>query len=270
MPFYRFESLEEKNLTPHLSSGRGPIIEGQYIYFCKVSKKPGTGSVLHYHPNELIAFCLEGKMNALAGKDRRIVVPGTFIHLPPYARHQIGATEDGPMNYLYIKDQTWTVVGVAEDESVPDHAPTIEEVEEKLKQGKWPGSEKKPEKSAAKIEGLGRCYYPVLDSLDAPSFSASLNYRVEGERMAFAFRELPSGYQASQSQNEHEEFSYLLSGNLEAQIDKDRAAVNPGGILHVPKGSSCKFKVDGRSSARLISVWSKPALEAAIAQGGKG
>ena len=270
MPFYRFESLEQKNLTPHLSSARGPILEGQYIYFCKVSKKPGTGSVLHYHPNELIAFCLEGKMNALAGMDRRIVPPGTFIHLPPYARHQIGATEDGPMSYLYIKDQTWTVVGVAEDESVPDHAPTIEEVEEKLKQGKWPGSEKQPEKSAAKIEGLGRCYYPVLDSLDAPSFSAGLNYRVEGERMSFAFRELPPGSQVSQPQNEHEEFSYLLSGNLEAQIGKDRAAVSPGGILHVAKGSSCTFKVDGRSSARLISVWSKSALEAMMAKGGKG
>ena len=88
--------------------------------------------------------------------------------------------------------------------------------------------------------------------------------------MAFAFREIPPGYQESNPKSEHEEFSYLLSGNLEAQIDKDRAAVSPGGILHVPKGSSCTVKVDGRSCARLISVCSKPTLEAAISKGGKG
>jgi len=88
--------------------------------------------------------------------------------------------------------------------------------------------------------------------------------------MSFAFREIPLGYQESNPKSEHEEFSYLLSGNLEAQIDKDRSALSPGGILHVPKGSSCTFKVDGRSSARLISVWSKPSLEATISKGGKG
>jgi hypothetical protein len=34
------------------------------------------------------------------------------------------ATEDGNLQYLYIKDKTWTVVGLAEDEAVPDKAPS--------------------------------------------------------------------------------------------------------------------------------------------------
>ena len=73
MPFYRFEDLGEKKLTPHLSSARGPIIEGEYFYFCMVSKDPGTGSDLPYHPNELMIFPVAGKIHALVGKDRRIV-----------------------------------------------------------------------------------------------------------------------------------------------------------------------------------------------------
>ena len=73
MPFFRFEDFESHRLTPHLSSAEGPIIEGRYIYFCKVRKKAGTGSELHYHPNELLIFPLEGRVNALVGRARRIV-----------------------------------------------------------------------------------------------------------------------------------------------------------------------------------------------------
>ena len=32
-----------------------------------------------------------------------------------YARHSMKATEDGDCSYLYIKDKTWTVVGLAEE-----------------------------------------------------------------------------------------------------------------------------------------------------------
>ena len=56
MAFHRFENLEMNFLTPHLSSARGPVIEGKYMYFCLVHKTAGTGSELHYHPNELLIF----------------------------------------------------------------------------------------------------------------------------------------------------------------------------------------------------------------------
>jgi hypothetical protein len=38
------------------------------------------------------------------------------------------ATEDGDCSYLYMKDKTWTVVGLAEDEAVPGKAMTVSEV----------------------------------------------------------------------------------------------------------------------------------------------
>jgi hypothetical protein len=43
MPFHRFEALESRALTPDLSTGRGPVIEGDYIHFCLVQKAAGTG-----------------------------------------------------------------------------------------------------------------------------------------------------------------------------------------------------------------------------------
>ncbi|OHE32863.1 MAG: hypothetical protein A3J94_09280, partial [Syntrophus sp. RIFOXYC2_FULL_54_9] len=117
MPFYRFDEIEGRYLTPRLSTAHGPIIEGKTIYFCLNCKKPGEGSVIHYHPNELFIFPTVGKVNSLVGTDRRIVSPGTFIHVPPSGRHQMTATEDGPLNYLYIKDKTWTIVGLSIEEA---------------------------------------------------------------------------------------------------------------------------------------------------------
>ena len=125
MPFHRFEEYESVLLTPHLSTAEAPIIEGKYLYYCLNQKRGGTGSELHYHSNELLIFPVLGKINAVVGKDRRVVKPGTFVLVPPNARHSMKATEDDPLAYLYIKDQTWTVVGVAEDEALPDKAPTM-------------------------------------------------------------------------------------------------------------------------------------------------
>ena len=127
MPFHRFEEYESVLLTPHLSTAEAPIIEGKYLYYCLNQKPAGTGSELHYHPNELLIFPVSGKINAVVAKDRRVVNPGTFILVPPNVRHSMKATEDGAVAYLYIKDQTWTVVGVAEDEALPDKALTIDD-----------------------------------------------------------------------------------------------------------------------------------------------
>ena len=32
MPFHRFEDFESNFLTPHLSTGKAPVIEGKYMY----------------------------------------------------------------------------------------------------------------------------------------------------------------------------------------------------------------------------------------------
>ena len=112
MSFYRFEDFERNYLTPNLSSGEGPVIEGQYMYFCNVFKEPGTGSELHYHPNELLIFPFYGKLNAIVGKDRRVVTPGTFVHAPAFARHSIRRRKKArsAIFMLKIKPGLWLVL----------------------------------------------------------------------------------------------------------------------------------------------------------------
>lgn len=260
MPFHRFENIESQYLTPHLSTGKAPVIDGQYMYFCLLHKNAGTGSELHYHPNELLIFPLRGKINAIVGKDRRIVNPGTFVHAPAYARHSMRATEDGDCQYLYIKDKTWTVVGLAENEAVPEKAMTVEEVNRRYQVGER-GKHKVAEgKSQAIVEGIDVCFYPIIESLDAPRRSSRHVNWIEGERLAFGFFEVPGGYDEPGMEARREMFVYILGGKLLANVGSESKAVAEGDIVHIARGANYRLQVKS-PFARYVLVCSTPYLE---------
>ncbi len=263
MPFHRFEDFASNFLTPHLSTGKAPVIEGRYMYFCLLHKNAGTGSELHYHPNELLIFPVRGKINAIVGKDRRIVSPGTFVHAPAYARHSMKATEDGDCQYLYIKDKTWTVVGLAEDEAVPGRAMTVDEVNRKYRVGDRDKHQKAEGKSQAIVDGLNTCYYPIVEALDAPRASARRVNWIEGERLAFGFFEVPSGQTEPQLKADHEMFVYVLTGELDAQSGTENKRIKDGDIVYVPRGETYRLQVSS-PFARYALVCSTPYLEQRI------
>ena len=260
MSFHRFEDIESQYLTPHLSTGKAPLIDGRYMYFCLLHKNAGTGSELHYHPNELLIFPLRGKINAIVGKDRRIVSPGTFVHAPAYARHSMRATEEGHCQYLYIKDRTWTVVGLAENEAVPDKAMTLEEVNRRYKLGDRDRHSGAQGKSQAIVEGLDVCFYPIIESLDAPRRSARHVDWIEGERLGFGFFEVPGGYDEPQATAQHEMFIYVLGGRLQARTGNQTKTVGTGDIVYVTRGSDYRLQVES-PFARYVLVCSTPWLE---------
>ena len=263
MPFYRFENIEGQYLTPHLSTGKAPVIDGRYMYFCLLHKNAGTGSELHYHPNELLIFPLRGKINAIVGKDRRIVPPGTFVHAPAYARHSMRATEDGHCQYLYIKDKTWTVVGLGENEAVPEKAMTVEEVNRRYKVGERDKHKGAEGNSQAIVEGLDVCYYPIVEALDAPRRSARLVSWIEGERLAFGYFEVPGGHDEPPEHARHEMFVYVLDGKLLAGAEDETRAIGEGDIVHIARGSAYRLQVQS-PFARYVIVRSTPYLEARI------
>lgn len=266
MPFHRFEEFKSHRFNPHLSTAEGPVIEGEFMYFRMVTKRAGTGSELHYHPNELMAFPLEGKINCLVGRDRRIVPPGTFVHIPPYARHGFKACEDGDLRYLYIKDRTWTLIGAAADEALPGKALSAPEVAKAVNAGRYPGEQKDAEKSRAILDGLGNCYYPMIDALDAPPASGHCERWVEGTNIAFGFVESPCGYVFEAPRALHEMFLYLLSGALDASVGGEKRRAEHGDVIRVPKGGAFQFEVG--DAARYAIVRSTPRLEREITEKG--
>ncbi|MBE88985.1 MAG: hypothetical protein CMM76_06020 [Rhodospirillaceae bacterium] len=259
MPFHRFEEYENVLLTPHLSTAEAPIIEGKYLYYCLNQKRAGTGSELHYHPNELLIFPVLGKINAVVGKDRRVVDQGTFVLVPPNARHSMKATEDGPLAYLYVKDQTWGVVGVAEDEALPDEAPTMEYSQSIVDTGEH--KKKKEGDSQAIVDGIPNCYYPLLEALDAPYRAGTSISWIEGARSAFGLYELPNGHEESQEASKNEQFYYVLEGSMDFSVGNDSKQVTTGDIIEIPKGAPYKFTSTKEEPVRFAAVRSNAHLE---------
>jgi quercetin dioxygenase-like cupin family protein len=268
MPFHRFEGMESHHFNPHLSSTRGPVLEGEYMYFRRVTKKAGSGAKMHYHPNELMAFLLEGTVKACVGSERRMVAPGTLIHMPPYAQHELFASEERDLHYLYMKDRTWSLIGAAADEALPDAPLSANEVRKRIADGEYPGQEKAPEKSQAITDGLGSCYYPMIETLDAPRASAHFERWVEGTHIAFGFVESPEGHAVSVASAPNEMFVYVLSGALAARAGAETREMTVGDVMHVPRGSAYGWTVAGDDGVRFAAVRSLPRLEAAIQENG--
>ena len=238
MSYYRFENMEQLRTNPHLSSGKGAVVNGKFLTLRNNNKDAGTGSQLHYHPNELMIYPISGKINSVVGKDHRIVEPGTFVHVPPNARHSMKACEDGPISYLYCKDNTWTLAGIAADEAPPDEAPSIDELTAKHDVGIYPGKEKMPEASEAVVEGLNNCFYHLSEGPDAPTQSTRAIKIIEGHRINFALVDSPDGKLEKMSAAPHERFLYIVSGAADSEIEGEKKSVGSGDLLHVPKGSS--------------------------------
>jgi quercetin dioxygenase-like cupin family protein len=266
MDFYRFEKLKTHHFNPHLTSTQGPIIEGDYIYFRRVTKPAGGKARLHYHPNEFMAFLLEGRINAVVGDQQRMVRPGTLIHIPSNAQHSLKARED--LKYLYIKDRTWTMIGSAADEALPDKAVSVVQVANDIKAGKYPGGKKQPEKSQAIVDGLGDCFYPFIDKLDAPAASGHCERWTEGANLAFGFIESPRGFSAGEKKAAHEIFAYVISGELETQAGGKRRRAKAGDVIHVKRGTPYQWQVRSRDPARYALVRSTTRLEAEVARTG--
>lgn len=265
MPFYRFENMKVHHLNPHLSSTQGPVLEGEYMYFRRVTKKAGSRSKPHYHPNEFMAFFLEGSTHAMLGRGRRVAKPGMLMHIPSNARHSFKAIED--VHYLYVKDRTWTLIGAAADEALPDQAMSATQVAKALKAGRYPGARGTAEKSEAIVDGLGNCFYNWIDGIDAPVQSGHHEQWLEGVNLAFGLVDAPAGCSKGEKKAEHEIFAYVISGTLDAQVGSKKQRCKRGDVIHVPKGTRWSWTV-GKSPARYAAVRSTARLEASVAKTG--
>jgi quercetin dioxygenase-like cupin family protein len=268
MEFYRFEHLQTHHFNPHLSSTQGPILEGQHMFFRRVTKRAGSESRLHYHPNEFMAFLLEGEFEAIIGDARRRVRPGTLVHIPCNAQHSFSATAAGDLKYPYLKDRTWTMIGAAADEALPGKALTATEVARAHSEGRYPGQEKNPAASQAITGGLGNCCFPMTDGFDGGAVSGHHEQWLEGANLAFGYLESPGGCSAREAAAAHEMFLYVLSGAMVTKVDGHNHRVESGDVIHVAKGSGYEWSVPEKSTARYAIARSTARLEAEIAKNG--
>jgi quercetin dioxygenase-like cupin family protein len=266
MPFFRFEDLQSHHLNPHLSETRGPVIEGEYMYFRRVTKLAGSRSKPHYHPNEFMAFFLHGRSHAMLGTQKRVARPGMLIHIPSNARHSFKSIDD--VEYLYIKDRTWTLVGAAADEALPEEAVSATQLAKALRDGTYRSRRGNGQESQAIVEGLGDCFYPWLDRIDAPPASGHHARWLEGRHLTFGLVESPPGHVTQEDAARHEIFGYVIAGALDAAVGDAQRRAGPGDVIHVPRGIAYRWMVAEGEPVRYAVVRSTKRLEDYVAHHG--
>jgi quercetin dioxygenase-like cupin family protein len=140
---------------------------------------------------------------------------------------------------------------------------TVDEVNKKYRVGDRDKHQKAEGKSQAIVDGLNTCYYPIVETLDAPRASARRVNWIEGERLAFGFFEVPSGHTEPKLKADHEMFVYVLTGELDAQLGTANKRIRDGDIVYVPRGETYRLQVSS-PFARYAVVCSTPYLEQRI------
>jgi quercetin dioxygenase-like cupin family protein len=98
------------------STALGPVVEGERMQCALVSKKAGTGSRPHLHPNEQWNFVVSGQLRVKVGDGpEQVCGPGTLLYFPANVVHYTIATPEGDAVFFAVKDMSHGIIGKAAD-----------------------------------------------------------------------------------------------------------------------------------------------------------
>lgn len=98
------------------STALGPVIEGERMQCGLITKKRGTGSRPHLHPNEQWNYIVKGTLRVQVGdQPEQLCGPGTLLYFPANIVHYTIATTDEDVVFFAVKDMTHGIIGKAAD-----------------------------------------------------------------------------------------------------------------------------------------------------------
>ena len=101
---YGFQTMKKEALLGKTSTSEGSSFTGERIYCGLVTKKKGTGSKPHYHPDETFNYVLHGALKVNMGGLEFVVPTGCLLHIQPNEVHTAVATDEGDATYLVWRD----------------------------------------------------------------------------------------------------------------------------------------------------------------------
>lgn len=108
---YDFHGMPKEALLGKTSTSQGSSFSGERIYCGLVTKRRGTGSKPHYHPDETFNYVLEGTLKVNMSGEEFLVPKGRLLHIPPNMVHDAVATDDADAVYLVWRDKASEKLG---------------------------------------------------------------------------------------------------------------------------------------------------------------
>jgi quercetin dioxygenase-like cupin family protein len=100
-----FHTMEKSSILGKTSTGEGASFNGDRIYCGLVTKKKGTGSKAHFHPDETFNYVLKGALKVNMDGMDFMVPAGCLFHIPANMVHTAVATDEGDATYLVWRDR---------------------------------------------------------------------------------------------------------------------------------------------------------------------
>jgi quercetin dioxygenase-like cupin family protein len=100
-----FHNMPKGAVLGKTSTGQGASFTGERIYCALVTKKTGTGSKPHLHPDETFNYVLSGALQVDMDGQHFVVPTGSLLHIPANMAHNVIATDDGDATYLVWRDR---------------------------------------------------------------------------------------------------------------------------------------------------------------------
>jgi len=100
-----FRTMKKEAMIGKTSTSEGSSFTGERIYCGLVTKRPGTGSKPHYHPDETFNYVLQGTLKVEMDGQQFLVPKGCLLHIPPNMVHTAVATDEEEAVYLVWRDR---------------------------------------------------------------------------------------------------------------------------------------------------------------------
>jgi mannose-6-phosphate isomerase-like protein (cupin superfamily) len=83
--------------------------------------------------------------------------------------------------------------------------------------------------------------------------------------VGFGFFEISGDFEVASPASEHEQYFYICSGTVDAEVNGERKQLKPGDIAEVPRGAAYRLHVRDGQPARFAAVRATPWLEERLA-----
>ena len=260
--------LSGDTLETAKSSTIGAGLFGEHIIMALVGQACGSGSKAHTHPNEQFNYILAGTMLADIDGDRIFARAGTLQHTPTGVIHTGVACPDEDLVFLAMKDTRHGVTGPPVDgkHDGPLYLPGFGKraAERRLSTAETIAE------SARTLPAPRRTYiYAIGDLSSAPAgvCSASVGPRaataalpggtatlVSGEVLHVAFVRLPRGVSGRRHSHGSEQFTFVLQGTIEVELDGVVHRVPERNAMHIPAGAQHRVvgAIDADASCIIV------------------
>ncbi|MEK9661569.1 MAG: cupin domain-containing protein [Alphaproteobacteria bacterium] len=98
-----------------VSTGTGPVVEGERIQTGLIHKAAGTGSHPHSHPNEQWNYIVKGRLRVMIDGCEEVCGPRTLLYFPANVVHATVALPDEDVQFFVVKDMSHSIQGIPAD-----------------------------------------------------------------------------------------------------------------------------------------------------------